>query len=137
MGGDGPHYSPPLPSPIHRNSSFGMAMLRPDRFVGLKASAGATGTGTGSGTATTEVLTATGRYVLVTADAVGGSVTVQLNLHGGHGGQLPCNPVTGRNVTDEQLSGCVLPESSVGSNVTMTLKVEDSAILYIVGFHAA
>ena len=30
MGGDGPHYSPPFPSPLHRNSSFGLATLRQD-----------------------------------------------------------------------------------------------------------
>ena len=35
MGGDGPHYSPAYPSPLHRNSSFGLATLRPDGFVAV------------------------------------------------------------------------------------------------------
>ena len=39
MGGDGPHYSPPYPDPLHRNSSFGLATLRPDGFVAVRAQA--------------------------------------------------------------------------------------------------
>ena len=33
MGGDGPHYSPAFPSPLHRNSSFGLATLRQDGTI--------------------------------------------------------------------------------------------------------
>lgn len=40
MGGDGPHYSPSYPSPLHRNSSFGLATLRQDGFVALRAVGG-------------------------------------------------------------------------------------------------
>lgn len=35
MGGNGPHYSPPHPSPIHRNSSYALATLRPDGFLAV------------------------------------------------------------------------------------------------------
>ena len=36
-GKDGPHYSPDYPNPLHRNSSFGLATLRQDGFIALKA----------------------------------------------------------------------------------------------------
>ena len=69
--GDGPHYSPAWPSPIHRNSSFGLATLRPDGFVAVRPVTGYT---SGAGSISVNV---SGPRMLITADtAPSGSVSL-------------------------------------------------------------
>jgi len=129
FGGDGPHYSPAWPDPLHRNSSFGMGVLRPDGFVALRPRAGAS-----AGTATTLPLVASGRQLTVTADtAPAGSVTISVRAPGLPGGGVTCAAVAGRNVTDEPLQGCDL--SAVAEQmVTLKLEVGGGAAIYTVGF---
>ena len=128
MGGDGPHYSPAWPNPLHRNSSFGLATLRPDGFVALGPAPAAAG---GSGSAETIPLLVTGPKIFITADTAvaRGSVAVQVK------GVGECTAVSGRNVTDEFLAGCDLT-AHMGKNVTLVLTVSPGAALYTFGFHA-
>ena len=116
MGGDGPHYSPPYPDPLHRNTSLGLATLRPDRFVAVK--------GPGSGNFELE---ASGRQLTITADTAvpGGSVTI------GWDG-VPCTPVTDANVTDFAVRGC--GELTAGQRVQLQIRISGQALVYIVGF---
>merc|ERR1719329_416930 len=72
MGGDGPHYSPAT-GLLHRNTSFGLATIRPDGFVGVRAY------GTGSGVGRTRPLLVSGPQLTVSADsATGGSVSIHV-----------------------------------------------------------
>ena len=146
FGGDGPHYSPPYPNPLHRNSSLGVASLRPDGFVGLAPKSDRplyqSSNGTKSdrplyqssnGTATTLPLLVSGRKLLITADtAPSGDVTVVANGAGLPGGAVTCGTVSGRNVTDEVMAACDLGPV-VGQRVTLDLSVRD-AVVYMVGF---
>ena len=128
MGGDGPHYSPDWPDPLHRNTSFGVGMIRPDGFVALRP--GAVG---GAGKATTVPLVASGRQLTVTADAApGGSIGISVLAAGLPGGVARCAAVAKRNVTDEPLQGCDL-SAVAGQLVTLELDVQGAA-LYTVGF---
>jgi hypothetical protein len=130
MAGDGPHYSPPYPSPLHRNSSYALATLRPDGFVALSPK-----TGAAAGRATTVPLLVSGPRLLVTADAApSGTVRVSVRSAGAAGSTttLECVALSGRNVTDEALDGCDL-DGLVGQMATLELQLEDAA-LYIVGF---
>lgn len=69
--GDGPHYSPAWPSPIHRKSSFGLATLRPDGFIAVRPVTGYT---SGAGSISVNV---SGPTMLITADtAPSGSVSL-------------------------------------------------------------
>ena len=138
FGGDGPHYSPPYPNPLHRNSSFGVATLRPDGFVGvrpkptIKSDAHAHKSSSLFGTASTVPLLVTGNTLLITADtAPSGNVTVV--AHGAElpGGAVTCGTVSGRNVTDE-IMGCDLT-AVVGKTIVLNLMVRN-AVLFVLGF---
>ena len=133
FGGDGPHYSPPYPDPLHRNSSLGVASLRPDGFVGLAPKSDRPLYQSSNGTATTLPLLVSGRKLLITADtAPSGDVTVVANGAGLPGGAVTCGTVSGRNVTDEVMAACDLGPV-VGQRVTLDLSVRD-AVVYMVGF---
>ena len=133
FGGDGPHYSPPYPNPLHRNSSLGVASLRPDGFVGLAPKSARPLHQSSNGTATTLPLLVSGRQLLITADtAPSGDVTVVANGAGLPGGAVTCGTVSGRNVTDEVMAACDLGPV-VGQRVTLDLSVRD-AVVYMVGF---
>ena len=75
MGSNGPHS-------WRRNSSFALAMLRPDGFVGASSTGAANGTSTVQ-TVQTVPLLVTGRTLIVTADVRRGTVTAS---SGGGGG---------------------------------------------------
>ena len=121
-GGDGPHYSPPYPDPLHRNSSFGMASLRPDGFVALRPRDGR------SGSAKTIALKVTGPKLLVTADTAIPGATLQISI----GSSMKCDTLSGENVTDYALRGCnKLP---VGSMAVLELVVTGGGALYTIGF---
>ena len=136
MGGDGPHYSPPWGDPLHRNSSFGMGVVGPDRFVGVVA-AGA-GAATGVVTVKTVPLRVSGPRVLLTADAAAGRVSVTVTATAaGEEATVACAPVVGRNVTDVVLAGCDL-SALAGRSVSLTIELEGPATaVYVVGFAGA
>lgn len=128
MGGDGPHYSPPRPSSDHRNSSFGLATLRPDGFVALRPRAGDS-----FGVAKTIPLRVSGLQLVVTADtAPHGRLVVEVLHPLLEGGAARCSPLMGRNVTDEGLRGCELLKV-LGQDVVLKIRVRDAA-LYTFGF---
>ncbi len=131
MGGDGPHYSPPWPDVLHRNSSFGMGTLRPDGFVGLA----------GEGRFKTVPLVATGPKLLVTADTAtgtaggrGGGLNVSVSVvHGETPGEaVACNALHDRNVTDMVLC----EDLPVGAHVVLDIGLGEKAVLYTVGFQS-
>ena len=131
FGGDGPHYSPAWPDPLHRNSSFGMGTLRPDGFVALRPHAGAS-----AGTATSMPLVASGQQLMLTADAApAGSVTITVRAPGLPSGAVTCAPVAGINVTDYLLQGCDLGVVAQ-QMVTLEFDVHGGAALFIIGFAA-
>jgi hypothetical protein len=139
MGGNGPHYSEPYPSPNHRNSSFGLATIGPDRFVALR------GPKDGSRAVARTVALAQGngtRVMSITADtAVLGSeacmVTVAIVIDQGGGVEREaetCGNVTGKNVTDLVLPGCSQLLLKAGANVVVEITVQGGAALYTIGF---
>merc|ERR1711924_462079 len=103
MGGDGPHYSPAT-GPLHRNTSFGLATLRPDGFVGVRQVSAE------EGSAQTMPLLVTGRRLTLTADAApAGSVSVTVRAANTNSlAFLECDPVIAENVTDSPLTSCDL-----------------------------
>jgi len=142
MGGDGPHYSPAYPSALHRNSSFGLATLRPDGFVAVRARAGqmphqpaggrtaAFSPHSKSGTGKTTALVVTGGQLVVTADtALAGGAGAAVTITAGG---RACGTVSGRNVTDFALAGC--GGMAVGTQVTLEIVLSGDALLYTVGF---
>lgn len=127
MGGDGPHYSPAWPDPLHRNSSLGLATLRPDGFVGLQAVDGIVGK------SATIPLNVTAPQLLLTADtAPGGTVTINV-VSDQSQVALACDPLHGENVTDQALGGCDLTHL-VGHSATLVLELQGSATVYTFGF---
>ena len=130
MGGDGPHYSPAWPSPLHRNSSFGLATLRQDGFIGIKATSSSNG-----GAARTTAITVSGNGQLIaTADtagaflaAPGNDASVVISVGG-----KQCGTIAGKNVTDFKLPNC--NSLSVGTNITLDIQLKGNAVLYTVGF---
>ena len=138
FGGDGPHYSPPYPNPLHRNSSFALATLRPDGFVGLspqpdtKSARRPYQFDRSSGTARTVPLLVSAPRLLVTADAApSGRVSVGVGGAGLPGGWVACGVVAGRNVTDEVME-CDL-SAVVGQRVAIELNVTQ-AVVFMLGF---
>ena len=123
MGADGPHYSW---GANKKNCSYGVASLRPDGFVGVRAS-GAKSIGR------TVALNATGSQLVVTADTavVGASLTVSVVVGGN---TTACEPLKGQNVTDHALSGCPLV---AGEDVALSIEMEGGATLYTFGFHSS
>ena len=122
MGGDGPHYSKPWPDPNHRNSSFGLATLRQDGFIALRAKDGT------AGSAKTIALQVSGSGQLVaTADTAMTGASVSLSV-----GAIKCGVLSGANVTDHALAGC--GALSVGGSVSLTVALAGEARLYTVGF---
>lgn len=129
MGGDGPHYSPAT-GPLHRNTSFGLATLRPDGFVGVRPNGGETGVGR------TVPLLVSGPQLTVTADAAtGGSVIIRVRSEKLGGSFLECQPLVGQNVTDFGLLGCDLG-AIVGEQASLEIEVTAGATVYTVGFVA-
>ena len=131
MGGDGPHYSPPYPDPLHRNTSFGFATLRPDGFVALRAADGSRGVGR------TVPLLVTGSQLILSADTAGsaaGSVSVQVFSSSVAGGILVCDAIVDENVTDAALGVCDQLESLVGESVVVEFNVTGAAAIYTIGF---
>eukprot|EP00937_MAST-01D_sp_MAST-1D-sp2_P007180 g7180.t1 len=120
MGGNGPHNGP-------RNTSLGLAMLRPDGFGGIG----------GSGHATTKTLPvpAGATTLTVTLDVLGRAGSVRVGAAGVTGlDAASATPVTG-NSTDHRVvfaSGRSFGELA-GTSVELELVVE-SAMVYTVGF---
>eukprot|EP00935_MAST-01C_sp_MAST-1C-sp1_P001623 g1623.t1 len=118
MGGNGPHSGA-------RNSSFGLATARPDRFAGVS----------GSGYSVTKPLTVTGATILLTADilAPGGSVTV--GVVGQGAGLAQATPLA-QNATDHAVRFPSAPsglQPLVGKQVRLSITAKDAAV-YTVGF---
>ena len=132
MAGDGPHYSPPYPSALHRNSSYALATIRPDGFVGVAPLLHA-----GDGSATTVPLAVSGDTLILTADAApAGAVAVTVLSSRLPGGSALCATLSGRNVTDEPVGGCDLAPV-VGHEARLQLRVTAGATLYTVGFRSS
>jgi hypothetical protein len=128
MGGDGPHYSEKWGSPGHRNSSWGLATMRPDRFVGMGAANGSAGTGR------TSPLLFSAPQLLITADAApAGHVSVRVISAQLPGGYAACAPIERANVTDAPLSGCNL-SAIVGQGASLELTLKGGAVVYVLGF---
>lgn len=117
MGGNGPHSG-------QRNSSFALAIMRPDGFVSVD----------GTGTVRTVALRCTGPTLIVTADVAGGS-SVRLGVAGAEGlSPYDAVPVTS-SVTDHAIafsSGRDLA-ALVGKDVVLEL-VLDRVAVFTVGF---
>lgn len=118
MGGDGPHGG-------DRNSSLGLATLRPDGFAGIQ----------GTGNVTTTSIRVTGKTLIITADIVpGGSVIIGVP---GITGLRPSDaiPIL-KSKTDFPVSfrGTANFASLIGHNVTLRI-VMDRSTVYTFGFH--
>ena len=79
-----------------------------------------------------------GSQLVVTADtaAPGCSVIVHVVDPSLPGGSMTCDPVRGRNVTAEALSGCDLTPVQ-DHNVVLELQLQGNASLYMIGFRNA
>lgn len=121
MGGDGPHYDKAWPDSNHRNSSFGLATLRQDGFIALRATDGKVGS------AKTITLNVSGSQLVVTADTAMAGASASLSI-----GATKCRVLSGENVTDHALAEC--GALSVGSSVSLTVALAGEARLYTVGF---
>ena len=121
MGGDGPHYSKPYPDPNHRNSSFGLAKLRQDGFIALRAKDGK------AGAAKTVALDVTGSQLVVSADTALAGASLSISVDG-----TKCAALSGANVTDHPLAGCGALKTGGAARLTVALAGE--ARLYTVGF---
>ena len=92
----------------------------------------------GVGTAATVELRVAAPRILVTADTAVvplGSITVHVRGAVLPGGEVTCDALSGRNVTDMVLDGCDL-NGAMGKLVTLQLRVAGGASLYMVGFHS-
>ena len=79
-----------------------------------------------------------GSRLVVTADtaAPGCSVVVRVLDPSLPGGAMTCDPVSGRSVTAEALSGCDLSPVQ-DRNVVLELQLQGNASLYMIGFRNA
>ena len=108
-----------------RNTSMGLALLRPDGFGGL----------VGSGTATTTGVLVTGAILTVSCDIrASGSVRVGAIGHRGLG-VADATAVTA-SVTDGRVAfgGGASFAALVGSTVELAIEVTGDAMVYTVGF---
>ena len=132
MGGDGPHYSPPYPDPLHRNSSFGMMRLQPDRFVGVCLRPNLP-VSSGQPSITSVPLQVSAPKLVVTADTATSipesSITVSV-ISGGL--VVNCGTLSGRNITDFPLSGC--DDLRMDMPAVLNVSLSGDAVLYTVGF---
>eukprot|EP01047_Picozoa_sp_COSAG01_P032691 COSAG01_NODE_2375_length_7802_cov_60.079579_6_plen_157_part_00 len=131
MGADGPHYSWGL---LKKNTSYGLATLRPDGFVGLRGvNAGTKVTNPPVGNvAKTAALNCSGATLVVTADTAAPGAAVFIRVHFA-GTVTVCEPLRGADVTDAPLDGCDLA-TMVGKEVVLEVQLAGVAVLYTFGF---
>lgn len=110
-----------------KNISYGVASLRPDGFVGVRAN-GSKATGR------TVAVNVTGQLVVTADTAVAGAALAVSVISGGK--TTACSSLKGLNVTDHALTGCPLT-GLVGKEVTLELEMEGAATLYTFGFTSA
>ena len=121
MGGNGPHGGA-------RNSSFGLATVRPDGFASMA----------GSGTIVTRLVRCTGPTLVVNVDVLGAGGSVRVGVAGSVApGLSPSDaiPVTS-DVTDHAVvfsSGHATLANLVGKDIQLEI-VLDRAAVYTVGF---
>lgn len=120
MGGNGPHFG-------ERNSSFGLATMRPDGFASMS----------GSGTVRTVALTCTGPTLVITVDVLEAGGSVHVGLVGSSSkGLKPSDAVAvTQSTTDHAVAfqaGKTLA-ALVGQDVVLEL-VLDRAAVFTVGF---
>jgi len=128
MGGDGPHSG-------ERNSSFGLATLRPDGFAGVR----------GHGVFRTPSLVVTDAMLTATIDFVGNGSALRIGVLPDGPDEAPIAlalknavPLTA-NATDAQMhftGGCGGPDLSpwLGKTVQLEVSLEGDAMLYAIGF---
>ena len=135
MGGDGPHYSPST-GPLHRNSSFGLATFRADGFVAVRAKP--TSEAETKAKATTVPVRGDGAQLLVTADTDrdGAGMSLRVQPVAADAEPVVCQPLSGRNVTNEPLQGCDL-RPLLGQNATLEVQLTGAAMLYTIGFRGS
>lgn len=120
-GGNGPHNGP-------RNTSIGMARLRPDGFGGLL----------GSGSVTTVPILVSGPTLIISADVFGQRASVRVGVVGVPGLSIAESMPIAANVTDGAaiFTGSASLGSLVGQHVRLVLELS-SAMVYTVGFTRA
>ena len=153
MGGDGPHYSPPAGQPGHRNSSFALATLRADGFLGVRAlvtkeTERAAVAKVLISEASTVPLLVAGPVLIVTVDTnftspvatatttlcENSSLSIRVVSSTLPGGTVQCSTVAGANVTDMALANCTHLDAVVGETVVLEVRLVACATLYTIGF---
>ena len=137
FGGDGPHYGT-------RNSSLALISFREQGLAGVGAPAGWHSPVSGR----TKPVTVTGSQLLVTADTdtllAGGENpqgsrtltnvgALKISVHVDGVDEIPCDRMVGENVTNTALKGCDL-HGVIGKQATLTIEIDGSALLYMIGF---
>jgi hypothetical protein len=118
MGGNGPHSG-------YRNSSFGLATARPDRFAGIS----------GSGYSVTNALTVAGATLIFSADILASDGFVTIGVVG-RGTNLENATSLTHNATDHAAQFPLEPDglkSLVGKQVELSVTVHNAAV-YTIGF---
>lgn len=159
MGGDGPHYSPSYPYPLHRNSSVGLATLRPDGFIAVAAAPVSLEMLqqddslenytrqqeqiVARGKGRTNALLVTGPRLIVTADTSISGSRLTISAYAMNSTtriispelqHWTCETLTMRNVTDKVLAGC--SDLPVGIEVELGIIIEGATRLYMIGFQS-
>lgn len=161
MAGNGPHYSPAPPNPMHRNSSLALATLRPDGFLALTAKSGVFGHAYANSKLAKDEMRIEGDQFIITADAqtsgddglTSARVILKLapteNRENVNPDDLPMLCAVGiidKNVTDHPGeyyertrglgNGCgeKLLKQHMGARVIVQVKLTQKARLYTVGW---